>query len=124
LKSPRLICVSAAYVIIEAHHYATALEASSHWTLIIMSARSILNFTVALKRPNSIGIRHLIVLVWYQHQEHLLKLHQQLEKPWCVTRVEEKLNFFVHGPKVSDTDLGWDIDNFMALDFDMINWSA
>jgi hypothetical protein len=52
----------------------------------------------------AIGI--LIVLAWYQRQEHLQKLHQQVEKPWCVSRMEEELNFFVHGPKVSDTDLG------------------
>ena len=37
--------------------------------------------------------------------------------------MEEELNVFVHGPKVLDTDLGWDTDDF-TLDFDMIDWSA
>jgi len=112
------------YVIIEARHRATAPEASSLWTLINKVCRVHPKLTAAPKRPDIVAIGRLIVLAWYQRQEHLQKLHQQVEKPWCVTKMEEELNFFLHGPKVSGTDLGWDTDNFMALDFDMIDWSA
>jgi len=38
--------------------------------------------------------------------------------------MEEGLAYFLNGSKVPGTDLGWDADNFMALDFDMIDWSA
>ena len=70
------------------------------------------------------AIARLIVLAWYQHQEHLERLHQQPKKPWCVMKMEEGLEFFMNGPKASEKELGWDTDSFMNVDFDMIDWSA
>jgi hypothetical protein len=64
------------------------------------------------------------VLAWHQRQQHFQKQHQHAEKPWCVEHMENGLNIVFPDPKVSDAYLGLHTDSFMALDFDMIDWSA
>lgn len=64
------------------------------------------------------------MLAWQKRQEHLQKLHQQVVKPQCITKLEERLNFFPHVPKMSNPDLNENINDLMALDFDLIDWSA
>jgi hypothetical protein len=66
---------------VEAHHCATAPEAFSLWILINNVCRVIPELTVALKRPHIVAIGRLIVLAWYQRQEHLHKPYQQVQKP-------------------------------------------
>lgn len=116
--------VSVVYVIIETHHRAAAPEASSLWALIDQVCKVHPKLTTTPERPDIVAIGRLIVLAWHQRQEHLQELCQQAEKPWCVTKMEKNLNFSVRGSKVSGTDLGWDTDKMLPLDFDMIDWSA
>ena len=82
--------------------------------------------TAPAERPDIVAIGWLIALAWHQRQEHLQMLHRDVEKPLCVVRMEEELNFFVYGQRAAGTDLGGETDNctFGALDFDMIDWSA
>lgn len=112
------------YVIIEAHHRATTHEAFSLWVVINKVCTIHPKLVSPPKRPDILAIGRLIMLAWYQRQEHLQRLHQQVEKPGCVTKFEEELNLFVNGTKGAGTDLGWDTNNFMDLDFDMIDWTA
>lgn len=120
----RTVSVSVVYVIIEAHHRATTPEADALWTLIEKVCRVHPKLVSALERPDIVAIARLIVLAWHQRQGHLQSLHHQVDKPWCVTKMEEELNVLVHGPRVADMDLAWNTDNFESLDFDMIDWSA
>lgn len=79
---------------------------------------------MALERPDIVGIGRLIVLAWHQRQEYLQQANQALNKPDCVTKMEEKLCLHLPGSTNSDTDFEWNVDDFMNLDFDMINWMA
>jgi hypothetical protein len=117
-------CIPVVYIIIEVHHRATTPEASSLWTLIDKVCSVHPQLVVTSKRPDIVAIGRLIVLAWRQRQDNLQSLHQQVEKPWCVTKMEEGLKWFVHGPTVLNVDLDPDTDRFMALDFDMIDWSS
>jgi hypothetical protein len=112
------------YVIIEAHHRAADPDVSSLWILINKVCKVHPKLIAAAERPDIIAIGRLIVLAWHQRQEHLHRLHQPVEKPWCVETMEKKLNFTALGPKVSDTGSELGTDNRFALDFDMIDWSA
>jgi hypothetical protein len=116
--------ISVVYVIIEAHHRATTSEASSLWTLINKVCSVHPKLIAAPERPDILAIGRLIVLAWHQREQYLHSLHQQVDKPWCVTKMEEELHIVVHGPNVSGTDMAPNTENFMSLDFDMIDWSA
>lgn len=109
------------YVIIEAHHRATSAEASSLWILIDKICVTHPKLRTFSKRPDTVAIGRLIVLAWYQREEHLQKSHQQVERPWCVIKMEEELRLFVGG---SSMELGNDLESFSPLDFDCIDWSA
>ncbi|RDW56719.1 hypothetical protein BP6252_14012 [Coleophoma cylindrospora] len=112
------------YVIIEASHRATTSEASSLWTLIDKVCSIHPKLTGAPERPDIIAIGRLIVRAWHKRQQYLQMLPQQIEKPWCVTKMERELKFSVYNSEVPGTDLSEDTDNLINFDFDMIDWSA
>ena len=120
----KAVRASVAYVIIEAHYCAATPEAASLWVLINDVCKVFPNLTVIPERPDVVATKRLIVLAWQPRQEHLQKLHGGVEKPWCVGKMEDELKSFTQGPKVSETDSGWNTDSAAALDFDMIDWSA
>lgn len=116
--------MSVVYVIIEAQQRASTLEAASLWDLIDRVCSVHPKLTVVLKRPDIAAIGRLIVLAWHQRQEHLQEVDEVINKPKCVTTMEEALCFYLSSSTTSDTDLDWNVDEFMSLDFDMINWMS
>jgi len=112
------------YIIIEAQQRASTPEAADLWDLIDRICSVHPKLTTALERPDIVAIGRLIVLAWYQRQEYLEEVNEAIDKPKCVVTMEEKLCFYLPGSTASGTDLDWNVDEFLDLDFDMINWTS
>jgi len=112
------------YVIIEAQQRANSLEAVNLWDLIDRICSVHPKLIIALERPDIVAIGRLIVLAWHQRQEYLQERNEVIHKPKCVTTMEVKLCLNLPDSTATDTDFDWNVDEFMNLDFDMINWMS
>ena len=118
-----LTCPTVVYIVIEAHHRAATIEASTLWMLINKVCELHPTLTTALGRPEVFAIARLIVLAWQQRQDYLQQRQEQLEKPWCVNELEHGLKPPSLDRSGSDSAVG-DLGSLgFDFDFDSIDWS-
>lgn len=111
------------YIIVEAHHRATVSEAATLWKLINRVSEVYPKVTIAMDRPEVYAIASLTLLAWQQRQEYLQQQQLEVQKPWCVERLERALSVSKSAENADQQNLTSELDSWEDFDFDLIDWS-
>jgi hypothetical protein len=107
------------YILIEVHHRAILPEAAELWVLINRVCELHPKLTTSINYPQVYAIARLIILAWQHRQEALQHGGGGVEKPWCVSKLEEALG--LNEPEQLDhAAMLPELDGF---DFEMIDWT-